>query len=165
MQRTAAGTLSFVDGSASVVVDDRSWPVVFATWFGEATVPLVEEYFAHHATLIERARAERTRIVLVTDTFGADRPSPKARKRIGELSAAQAATVAPHTLKSIVVIESALLRGVVTALAWIDPGLAQSENIASIEGAIERALALLDGAGIPRPKALTASGYRRPPRP
>lgn len=165
MERSATGTFILADGASSVVVDDRAWPIVFATWFGEPTEALVDRYFAHHATVVERAREQRERIVLVTDTFATDRPSPKARKRITDLSATQAKEVAPHTLKSLVVIESALLRGVVTALAWIDPGLAESENVSGIGVAIERALAVLDGAGIARPPGLTASSYRRPARP
>lgn len=148
-----------------MVIDDRAWPVIFATWFGEPTEGLVDQYFACHSGILERARTKRARLVLVTDTFATERPSPTARKRITDLTAAQPADVAGLTLKSFVVIENALMRGVVIALAWIYPKMAESENVASMPLAIERSLATLDAAGIARPVGLTPSGYRRPARP
>jgi hypothetical protein len=150
------------DGEARVVLDLRAWPIVFASWFGAATEPLVDRYFVEHAKVLARARAEKTRFVLITDTFAAQRPSPVARKKIADLFGKQPGDIATLTLRSFVVIESPLIRGVVTALNWITPGMEQSTNVDSIERAIERALAELDHANVKRPAGFSAAGYRRP---
>ncbi|AKF08434.1 hypothetical protein [Sandaracinus amylolyticus] len=160
-----SGTVVVVDGASSVVVDTRAWPVVIATWFGEPTEALVERYFAVHGEVVDRARASRTRFVLITDTFATGAPSPKARKRIVDLTAAQAPDVAALTVRSFVVIESMLMRGVVTALAWVYPKMAESENVATITIALERAFAELDAARVARPVGMTPRDYRRPARP
>ncbi|UJR78974.1 hypothetical protein [Sandaracinus amylolyticus] len=165
MERGGNGTVVLVDGGSSVVIDTRAWPVVIATWFGEPTETLVDRYFESHAEVVGRARTNRERFVLITDTFATGAPSPKARKRIVDLTAAQAADVARLTLRSFVVIESMLMRGVVTALAWIYPKMSESENVATITIALERAFAELDAARIPRPVGMTPRDYRRPTRP
>lgn len=165
MERSASTTTIVADGEATVVIDPRGWPIIIATWFGEPTELLVDRYFAAHAVLLDRARRSRERIVLITDAFATERPSAKARKRITDLTAEQPADVQTLTVASYVVIENPMIRGVVTALAWVNPKMAESENVASITIALERSLAALDAAGIPRPKGLTPSSYRRPARP
>lgn len=152
------------DGGSSVVLDARYWPVVFATWFDEPTEALVKRYFDAHAVLLERGRVNREPIVLVTDTFATKQPSAKARKLIADLTNAQPAYAATITVGSIIVIESAILRGVVTALQWILPRMAESVNVGSVGAAIERAFAILDQNGIQRPGSLSTSTYRRPSR-
>jgi hypothetical protein len=165
MERSANGTTIVADGAASVVIDPRGWPIVIATWFGEPTELLVDRYFAAHDVILDRARKARERIVLITDAFATERPSAKARKRITDLTAAQPSDVMALTVASYVVIENPMIRGVVTALSWVNPKMAESQNVATITIALERALASLDQAGIPRPKGLTPAGYRRPSRP
>jgi hypothetical protein len=152
-----------IDGASTVVVDSRHWPVVFATWFDEPTERLVRSYFDNHAKLLERARANREPFVLVTDTFATKQPSAKARKLIADLTNAQPAYAATLTIGSIIVIENAILRGVVTALRWILPRMADSESIATIGAAVDRSLQILDRSAISRPSGLSAQSYRRPP--
>src|SRR5690242_9647371 len=132
---------------ASVVVDD-SWPgIVFASWFGEASVTLVDHYYDCHESVLARARGARTKFVLVTDTFGAGRPSPAARKRIADRFAALGPDAKDITVATYIIIENALLRGVVTALAWLDPRLESSVTVASPAAAIEGATAVLKTQG------------------
>lgn len=151
--------------AASVVVDDR-WPgIVFASWFGEASVALVDRYYDFHETVLARARRDRTKFVLVTDTFGAGRPSPAARKRIADRFAALGPDAKETTAASYIIIENALLRGVVTALAWLDPRLESSVTVASTAAAIEGAFSVLRANGITPPADLSPTSYRRPPRP
>jgi hypothetical protein len=150
------------DGDSTAVIDSRAWPIVFATWFDEPTENLVRRYFEAHAPLVERARVMNQPFVLVTDTFATRQPSAKARKLIADLTSAQPSYAAAMSAGSIIVIESAILRGVVTALQWILPRMADSENVSSIGGAIDRAFALLDGRGIARPVGLSARTYKRP---
>ena len=150
------------DGASGVVLDTRYWPVVFATWVGEPTQPAVVRYFDASDDLFVRARKERTRFVLVTDAALAGRPSPKVRKLIADETNAQPSDALELTLGSIIVVENALIRGVVTALTWILPRLRDSQTVGSIEHAIDVALRTLDDARIPHPPGLAAASYRRP---
>lgn len=148
------------DALSTVVVDARHWPVVFATWFDEPTESLVRSYFEVHATLLERARSNKEPFVLVTDTFATKQPAAKARKLIADLTNAQPAYAASMTIGSVIIIENAILRGVVTALRWILPRMAESETVGSVAGAIDYANATLGKHGIQRPASLAT--YKRP---
>jgi hypothetical protein len=161
----ARGLVTLRDKDAAIVVDDSAGGIVFATWFGEATISLVDQYYEWNEAVLERARRERTKFVLVTDTFGAARPSPAARKRIAERFARMPRDVGEITIASYIIIENALLRGVVTALAWMDPRLEGSVTVASVPLAIEGAIKSLTAAGVTPPANLTPESYKRPPRP
>lgn len=154
-----------VDGESSVTIDDALWPIVIATWFGRPTEDLVDRYFDLHAQLLERAREEHTRLVLVTDTFATERPSPMARKRIVDRTEAQPSDVRHLTVESFIVIENPVIRGVVTALAWVYPKMSESKNVGSLAAALEGSIDALRNAGIATPKHLVPSAYRRPARP
>ncbi len=157
--------LTAVDGDSSVIVDDALWPIMIATWFGRPTEALVDRFFEFHAQLLDRARVEGTRIVMITDTFATERPSPMARKRIVDRTEAQAADVRQLTVDSFIVIENPVIRGVVTALAWVYPKMAESKNVGSLAIALEGSVESLRRAGIATPKHLVPSAYRRPVRP
>lgn len=154
-----------IDGEASVTIDDALWPILIATWFGRPTEHLVDQYFENHEVFLQRARDERTRIVLITDTFATERPSPMARKRIIDRTEAQPADVRALTIESLIVIENPVIRGVVTALAWVYPKMAESKNVGSLALALEGSIDALRNAGIAAPKHLVPSAYRRPARP
>ena len=156
--------MTLTDGAASIVVDDRAWPIVIATWFGSPTVALVDRYFEHHDTVLARARAARERIVLVTDTSATDGASASVRRRVVERTQAQPPDAAQLTLKSYVVLDSTIIRGVVTALAWVYPALGQSDNVATLAIALESALADLRAAGV-TPPSLDPARAKRPARP
>jgi hypothetical protein len=153
------------DGASSIVLDERWSPLVFLTWFGEPTEPLVRSYFEWNAGMLTRAKERNRRLVTINDAFATDRPSPKVRQLLVDLAKEQPPWARQMTLQGFVVVESALIRGAVTALSWLDPNLMSgSKVVPSIEAAIEAALAVLDEAGIPRPAGASAAAYRRPER-
>jgi hypothetical protein len=153
------------DAASAIVIDDSARGIVIATWFGEPTVALVDRYFDWHATYLDRLRKERGRFVTITDAFATARPSPSARKRIAERMDALGPDVQELTVASYVIFESALIRGVITALAWLHAPLAETIAVASPALAIGAALRDLDAAGIPRPTNLSAATYKRPAKP
>jgi hypothetical protein len=158
----SADTTTIRDGASIVVLDAQYWPVVFATWIDEPSEGAVTRYFEANEKLLTRARSSRERFVVVTDTAHTKRPSAKVRKLIADKTNAQPKDAVELTMGSIIVVESALIRGVVTALTWILPRMKDSEILGSISEAIDRALAILDSKGVARPKGLSASRYRRP---
>jgi hypothetical protein len=142
------------DGEALIVVDERSWPIVTSTWFGAATVPLVDAYFAHSDRQLDRAKASHAQLVMITDTYATKPPPAKVRQRIAELSRVQSPRSQPVVLDSITIVENALIRGVVTALSWIDPSMARTKNVGSYQAALDEGLATLKAAGIAPPAVL-----------
>ena len=153
------------DADAAIVIDDRAPGVVIATWFGEPTLELVDRYFDWHAVFVDGVRKARGRFVLITDTFATARPSPSARKRIAERTEALGPDLQELTIGSYLVVENALIRGVITALAWLHAPLAETVPLGSPALAIGAALRDLDAAGIPRPANLSPATYKRPARP
>lgn len=160
------GTVLMVDGPTSVIIDERTRPLVVTTWFGEATERIVDEYFDWFAARLARGRASRERLVLLNDTFAIERPTPVVRKRLAERTKAQSQTdMRAVVVGSVIVIENALVRGAVTALGWILPTLADSTFVASIDEAMDASLALLAKDGLQPPAGFSRASYRRPPRP
>lgn len=153
------------DVNNAVIFDDRVPGFVFTTWFGEATVPLVDRYYERHASHLADLRKEKRRFVLITDTFAAARPSPNARKRIADLLVTLGPDRRYLTVGSYLVIESALIRGAVTALAWLDASLAETVSVPNVDVAIERGLVDLRNAGQAVPPNFPTAKYRRPARP
>jgi len=160
------GMLVMIDGATSIVIDERTKPVIVTSWFGEATERIIDEYFDWSSSRLARARAARERLVLLNDTFAIERPTPMVRKRLAERTKAQSVEdQRAVVLGSVVVIESALVRGAVTALGWILPSLSESQFVASIDEAIDRSLAILAKEGLPPPAGFSRATYRRPARP
>ena len=129
-----------------------------------SAVRSVEAYFAESERQLERAKANGERFVLITDTYPTKPPSAKVRQRIAELSQSQSPKSQPYVLESITIVESALIRGVVTALSWIDPSMARTKNVASYQAALDGGLAALKAAGIAAPPALPTRQERPPVR-
>lgn len=159
----ADGSIAIIDGEASIIIDERHHPVIVTTWFGEATIDTVDQYYDWLGPRLAKARARGERLVLLNDTFAVERPTPMVRKRLAEKTKAQNQDHGRAMVGSVVVIESALIRGAVTALGWILPSLADSEFVGSLEEAIDRSIAILDREGIRAPSGLRS--YRRPAPP
>ncbi len=156
-------TLRLRDGVSSVTIDTRYWPIAIASWIGKPTEDLVRQYFAQADTrLIARARKGRLGFILITDATTADQPSPKARTLIADLTNAQPEDAMALSIGSFLVVDNAIIRGVVTALRWVLPRMRDVESVQTMEQALTRSLALLDGRKIPRPADCDARAYRRP---
>src|SRR5688572_5283315 len=96
----------FTDKDAAIVIEDSHPGIQIATWFGEATVSLVDQYYAWHGTYLDTLRRENRKFVLITDTFASDRPPPAVRKRIADGFAKLGPDVKVITIQSYIVAES-----------------------------------------------------------
>lgn len=157
----SSGVQILKDGTAAIVVVEGGWPIIVGTWFGAATESLVVDYFARTDALLARAKQAGERVVMVTDTYATSPPSAKVRTRIAELSKAQTERYQATTAASVTILENALLRGVFTALSWLDPTIGSTTNVASFDLAMQASLASLRAAGIPPPKTMPTR-YRDP---
>lgn len=151
---TPPGPTILQDEASAIVIDEQSWPIWRSTWFGAATERLVSEYFARMDLVLRRARSQHERVVMVTDTYLTEAASARVRQRIGELSRSQTHMAQDLVVASFTIIENPVIRGVVTALSWIDPQMMRTTNVGSFDAAIVASLAALRAARIPAPEVL-----------
>jgi len=152
------------DGEDVIVADDTHFPVVVTTWMGAPTERAVRGYFVWLHELLARALREGTPLINVTDSGLAGLPSGDVRRLIAELTAKfEAAGADPHAVSAFVVVESAVMRGVLRALAWLHGGM-KATQVATCQEALEAGLAVLAKARRPAPPTLVPSRWRRPAR-
>lgn len=149
----------------AIVFDDGLFPVVVSTWYGRASEEAVRGYFERLGAALSRARGEGTVLVNVVDSAGAEVPSAEVRRLIADLTLAwEKGGAGPDTVKAFVVVESTAIRGVLNVLNWLHGGM-RSENVASLDAAVSRAVEALRAAGQPVPAGLAPGKVQRPPRP
>ena len=124
MLRVVFEPLTIVEeGEAKVTLSTERLPVFVATWSGTPTVELVDRYFAAHYALLRELDALRRRAVLITMGLAAGRPSPIVRRRIVDRLDDDRPLAERVLVANAVVIESAIVRGAMVAMSWIDPSL------------------------------------------
>lgn len=148
---TPPGVTILEDEASAIVIDEESWPIWRSTWFGAATERLVSEYFARMDLVLRRTRAQHERLVMLTDTYLTEAASARVRQRIGELSRSQTHMAQDLVVASFTIIENPVIRGVVTALAWIDPQMMRTTNVGSFDAGVAASLAALRTARMSAP--------------
>lgn len=135
----------------SYQIDDGCFPLVLVTWTGTASAESTRAFFADLAALTARAEQAGVSTVTIHDARESARPSPDTRAVMAE----QVKTVTSRSLVDVVVLNSAALRGVITAMAWVVPGpMKRVKTAATLEEAFDLAQ-----------KALAEAGQAAPPRP
>src|SRR5579863_10531447 len=109
----------FSDGSAAIVFDDGSIPILIASSFGVVTEKLVREAFAWLRAFAVERHARRERWLTIIDARGAGRPPASVRSLVSELTDEIRAAAPDGELASLFVMESALMRGALTAIMWV----------------------------------------------
>lgn len=100
----------------AIVVSDAHFPLLISTWFGTPDKEIIEFYFEWQAIRLAHARDSNTRVVTIIDALDAARPAASMRKTIAEHSEKILEGFAPIIVHSRVVVESALVRGAITAI-------------------------------------------------
>lgn len=98
-------------------VDDSAFPLVIVALPSGWTDAEWDAYLARMRTYPER----RTRYVTLTDARGAGAPTAAQRKRAAEVMAADQEVSKRFNVANALVFDSAILRGMVTAITWITP--------------------------------------------
>jgi len=147
----------------AIVVDDRWFPILIGTWFGESVSSSLDVFYRFYDEQLDRAAAEGIDMVLVTDALDVLRPSSEIRERFARETALREPRIQRHVLGSIVATRGGVVQAVVAWLVHRRRGL-WIASVRDMPAALERALAKLDQAGVPRPLGLDPRGYERPPR-
>jgi class 3 adenylate cyclase len=130
--------------------DDSAFPIIYARFEGEATTSGFDEYTAWLDAVTARAAARGERLVSIIHAPGRVQISGEVRRHIGDWTSKQVPT--DTVVGSIVVFDSAVLRGVMTAVSWVSPKQMQRvDNAATVAEAWQLATTLLLQAGIQPP--------------
>lgn len=131
-----------------LTLDDRLFPVLITTWEGPATHPLIDALDEWSARQFERATRQKLGIVMIADAREAGLPSAEVRERFA------AAPNSPTVLRTIVVTNSKVVRGALTAIRWLMAERYELVSFTDLDAALGCAARILDEAGQPIPAAL-----------
>lgn len=145
-----------------VTFDDRYAPIYITTWVGTTTLEGArwgtEKQAAVAAELVRRGR----RMITISDATRVERPPPEVRKYFADSTNANTSAHGAVSISSYVVLTNPLVRGVMTAVGWMSEAARRVTTVATMRDALERALADLDAARLPRPVGLDPAGYEPP---
>ncbi|MBV1857618.1 MAG: hypothetical protein KUG77_04340 [Nannocystaceae bacterium] len=152
----------FSSPQGSILLDEQHFPMILQRWNGAVTVEVVRDHFEYSVLLLERARREGVAISVVLDASEAARPTSIVRKFIAD-HADDIAAQWPELLRPTrVVIQSAPLRGVITALGWLSRGALQLASYPSRVSAIRAGITHLESLGSAAPEAFDPCTYEFP---
>jgi hypothetical protein len=161
------GELRWVESTkGAVALDDRAFPVLFVTWAGWADDKTVRAFFTWNEAQLTRVVSERVAYAMINDAIDAERPDAPTRALLAELTTKlqkEHARSEPYNASSVLVIESPVVRGAITAIGWLMGGL-DVECAPTCAVAIERTQERFRARAAPWPMGLTATGYRRAKR-
>ena len=145
-----------------VIHDDRFAPIVITIWSGTASVEVARWHNELQREDVRKAVAKGQRLVSISDATKADRPGPEVRKFWADALAETTPEQEAGTLSTYVVISSAVMRGVMTAIGWLSERARSIKSVPTLADAIRAALEDLDAEGIPRPSGLDPDSYTPP---
>ena len=116
---------------------------MIGTWIGEIDVSLVEKYYQWLDLQIERADAEHTRIVTVTDGLDASRPRGDVRRAFAESTDRRQASMDRTVIGTVVATRGPVLLGAVAAVFWMMRGGPRLLTTSDMPKALERTRKIL----------------------
>jgi hypothetical protein len=149
--------------TSALVVDDSHFPFLVATWFGKPDEETIRYYFDWQGERLARARDQGVKVATIIDAIDAERPPSTIRKTLAECSEKILSEFDPYIVHSWVVVQSPLIRGVITALTWMTPMRLSTAPVPRV--ALEDASRALLQAGIRVPSNLDPGLYIRPKNP
>jgi hypothetical protein len=148
------------DDKCSIIVDERYPSLVIAKFTGITTEKLLREYFTWYRGCLSSLRPT-DKFVLIADTREVFDSSSIVRKVAAEEMSKLPGLMREHCLQSIIIVDSAAMRGILTAIGW----LTRMSNM-TVAKDLSEAFALTSGilsrAGLEMPRGLEAASYRVP---
>ena len=141
----------YTDGSAELVIDEGYAPLIVMTWFGEPTNQLIDKYLGWARELIADNVANDRKIAVVADCREVVRPDATVRRYY-----ADHAEDDPSLIISVAVIDSALVRGALTAIRWVLGDRFAVVSVPTLEEAFERAFEAVEAVGLTAPREALA---------
>jgi hypothetical protein len=137
---------------SKVTFDDRYSPIIIMIWEGRSCIEAAQWGMSLQQEMTEKLVAAGQRFVSISDARKARRPEPSVRKYWADVLSKNTPESKAATLATYAVFDSALMRGVMTAIGWLSEEARSITTVATLGEAIEQGLAELDAAGIARPR-------------
>ncbi len=135
-----------------ISIESQWFPVIVTSWSGPYDQRNVDAFFAEQRRLADRAMREETWLAVIAKIGEA--PDAAARKLIADATQAMPAVLRARTLRSFVIVENGLQRGVVTAVTWLVKDLAELQPVANEREAIAGARKALEARGVAFPEGV-----------
>jgi hypothetical protein len=116
-----------------VVFDESHHPIIVVRWTGELTVDDAERFFSHCDELLQQARARGQQLALI-NVSDIDKASPEVRRLL-----ADKAKMFGSDIPSWVVLNNLIVRGVFTAIQWMEPSTKRNRVVGTFEQALREA--------------------------
>ncbi len=126
-------------------VDTSLFPIVRVTPLGTLTDEDYENMFRQVEALWRRGE----RFMTITDTRKSGTATARQRTLIGEWMKKNAALTERWSMGSIIIVESTIVRGALTAIEWVAQPRVKSDYVGNWEQAVEKARGILARNGMP----------------
>ncbi len=146
-------------GRGKYFVNRRFPPVAFISQVGEVTDAEQAEHLQELLDLARADLAKGVRWVVVIDTRVSAPNTPTQRKQLSAFLKEHNQLVRAASVAHLVIVDSALIRGAITALRWLGALPRDFQSVANYAEAISRARVELERHGCPPvPDALVGPG-------
>jgi hypothetical protein len=135
--------------SLAFEMDTSAWPLVFTVYHRSPTVADCQTIERAYLDVYER----RERFCVIAELRRVDRPDAASRKRAGELEARLAPFSKRYSIGCVMVVESMIVRGALTALRWLNPAVAPEAFVPNLADAARLAGTWMRDAELPLPEA------------
>ena len=116
--------------------DDSFYPLTFARFTGETTMDDAKALADWQDALTERARGDGVKLISLFDARGTTKVTAEVRRELGEWTKRTDANSQEIQPVTVVILDSALVRGAMTAIGWISSSVARTTPAKSIDEAV-----------------------------
>jgi hypothetical protein len=146
----------------TLVLDDRHYPVVIGTWWGQVGHRSIDAYYDWYDRQLARAGVEGVKLVVVVDALDVAPTTAEIRRRFVHETDVRAEARRRCVVSVLVVARGAFLLGMIAAIVSLVRGGMRLSTFGEIRPALEQALTKLDAVGVSRPASLDPWTYARP---
>jgi hypothetical protein len=133
----------------AVAIDGRYLPLIVSCFVGDVNLPLGMWYEQTIHEIVGSETLGGRRTINIHDATRSTRTSAEMRKFWADLSTRDAETIGAQTLHNFIVVSSPIMRGVITAVSWLNPRVSRIQLFPNLERAVSEAVSLLAAAGTP----------------
>lgn len=131
--------------SPTILHRTDSWPIAVSAIFGkEHSEQALHDAYAQWSAFLRRG----PHVLIMDMTRGTAGATAAQRARVATWISQNQALLKERQLAHVMVMDSPIIRGIVTAVSWLRPSASPQYATATLEEAVERAAACLAQAGI-----------------
>lgn len=118
-----------------VELEQDQFPILVARWSGDTTSADVDTFFSWLEGHIRRARAGGTRLALI-NVADTQRSNPEVRRQLTDRAKSLEGN---DDVGTWIVLNNLMVRGILTAIQWMDPSSKRNRVVPTYEQALREA--------------------------